>query len=87
MLILGLNRSKGVDFSMALSAPYMIAFADDSAIPTHDNGSHHRIGFGILSSVFRQLQTAAHKHFVYFLLRQRFARLHILKRNIILFHI
>ena len=26
-----------------------------------------------------QLQTAAHKHFVYFLLRQRFARLHILK--------
>ena len=58
-----------LEFSMPFSASYMIAFADDSTIPTHDNGSHHRIGFGILSSVFRQLQTAAHKHFVYFLLR------------------
>ena len=39
MLILGLNRCKGVDFSMPFSASYMIAFTDDSTIPTHDNGS------------------------------------------------
>ena len=42
-----LDVYKRQDFSMPFSASYMIAFADDSTIPTHDNGSHHRIGFGI----------------------------------------
>ena len=42
-------------------------------------------GLGITCTV--ELIIYQGPHFVYFLLRQRFARLHILKRNIILFHI
>ncbi len=87
MLILGLHRSKGIDLSMPLATAHMIALADDSAIRTHDDGSHHRIGLRILPTVLRQLQAAAHKHFVYLLLRERLSRLRILKRYFILFHI
>ena len=88
MLVLGLDRCKGIDLGMALATAHMIALAQDSAILTYDNGSHHGIGLRILTAILRQLQTAAHEVFVYLLLRRgRFARKRVSQRYIILLHI
>ena len=87
MLIFGLHRRKGINFSVPLTTSYMIALADDSALLAHDDGAHHRIRLRILPTVLRQLQAAAHEHFIYLLLAKRFARQRILKRYFILFHI
>ena len=88
MLVLGLDRCKGIDLGMTLATAHMIALAQDSAILTYDNGSHHGIGLRILTAILRQLQTAAHEVFVYLLLRRgRFARKRVSQRYIILLHI
>ena len=57
-LILRSDRGKGIHLSMSLAAAHMIALAQDSAILTYDNGSHHGIGLRILTAILRQLQTA-----------------------------
>ena len=86
MLIFGLHRSKGIDLSVPLATSYMIALADDSALFAHDDSAHHRIRLRILPTVLRQLQAAAHEHFVNLLLAKRFASQRIQKRYFILFH-
>ena len=86
MLIFGLHRRKGINFSMPLATSYMIALADDSSFCTHDDRTHHRIRLRILPTILSQLQAAAHEHFVNLLLRERLSRLRILKRYFILFH-
>jgi hypothetical protein len=49
---------------MTLTTAHMITLADDSSVGTHDYGSNHRIGLGILPAITSQLNTTSHEFFV-----------------------
>ena len=59
MFVLRLHRCEGVHLGMSFTATHMVAFADYS-VSRYYNSPHHRVGFGVLSTTTRKLQTAFH---------------------------
>ena len=57
------NTVKGIYLSMRLPCTDMVAFAYD-AVAIDNNGTHHRIGTGILATHACQLKASRHIEFV-----------------------
>ena len=58
------HRSEGIDFGMCLAESAMKSLTDDSAIRSHDQRPHHRIGRDMTGTRHSQANGSTHIHFI-----------------------